>query len=113
MPNLGFFFYPPAPGSGFGKKFRIRIHGLKISRVLTDPDPKHCLKDNPLLHVALYRNIRIFFEDMKVNWLIAMQEVLSADSSRRLPKKSVDLTASRSTSHLTHHLAPQACIVGL
>ena len=32
MPNLGSFFTP-----------RIRIHGLKISRTLPDPDPKHWL----------------------------------------------------------------------
>jgi len=40
MQNLGSFFTPP--------RIRIRIHGLKISRILTDPDPdpKHCLQVN-------------------------------------------------------------------
>ena len=39
--NLGSFFTPL--GSGKKSRIRIRIHGLKISRILTDPDPKHNL----------------------------------------------------------------------
>jgi len=55
MPNLSSFFTPL--GSGSGKKSRIRILGLKISRILTDPDPdpKHWLIFNTFFKTEIKR----------------------------------------------------------